>query len=282
MNSCSIKLSAFADEVSDVLQEQISFLRRENLRFIELRLVDGANVVHLALDQIRQVKQVLVDNGIRLSALGSPIGKVRLDEPFDEHFEFFKRAVEIAQELETRFIRVFSYYPPEGKEIDSCRNEVLDRMAAKLEWISQTDLVLAHENESGIYGHKAANCRDLAESLGSDQFKLVFDPANFVWGEKITDCMDSCWPAMEPYVAHIHVKDWSLGGTLGRLPGEGDGQIPQLLNKLKEIGYSGFLTLEPHLAVGGQFGGHTGPEPFSQAVSTLRSLMQNAGLNEGH
>ena len=75
--------------------------------------------------------------------------------------------------------------------------------------------------------------------------------------------VEVCWPLMKPYVTHIHIKDWKLGSTdIGSLPGEGDGQIEQLIKELVTSGYSGFVTLEPHMSSGGQFGGETTPEQF--------------------
>jgi sugar phosphate isomerase/epimerase len=85
---------------------------------------------------------------------------------------------------------------------------------------------------------------------------------------------------MKPYVVHVHIKDWMAGKTdIGSLPGQGDGQILELLKQLENDQYSGFLTMEPHLRVGGQFGGDTGPELFASAVEATRELCKKAGLN---
>ena len=109
--------------------------------------------------------------------------------------------------------------------------------------------------------------------------RLVYDPANFVWGEKITDNVETCWPVMKPYVVHVHIKDWKLGSKdIGSIPGEGDGQIKELLAELAEMNYDGCLTMEPHLQTGGQFGGSTGPELFSRAIAAVREMAAEAGL----
>src|SRR5690606_12966407 len=109
------------------------------------------------------------------------------------------------------FIRVFSYYAPEGRLIDDCREEVIDRMKIKAQLLEGSDIVMVHENESDIFGHTAENCVDMARAVDSPHFKLAYDPANFVWGEKIINNVESCWPAMKPYVAHVHIKDWKSG-----------------------------------------------------------------------
>ena len=92
---------------------------------------------------------------------------------------------------------------------------------------------MVHENEANIYGHAAANCVDLVKTVDSPKLRLAYDPANFVWGEKITNNVEVCWPLMKPYVVHVHIKDWKLGAKdIGSMPGQGDGQIKELLAEL--------------------------------------------------
>jgi sugar phosphate isomerase/epimerase len=274
-----VKFSAFADEVSDKFQEQVRFLDSQNIRHIEIRFVNGKNIMDLSIDELNGVKKLLDHYSIGVSAIGSPIGKVRLDEDFERHFDKFKHAVEIAVFLNSPLIRVFSYYAPEGELIDNYRKEVIDRMSKKAEYLNGSGIVMVHENESHIYGYSAKNCVDIAVSVNSPNLKLAYDPANFVWGSNIDNNIDACWSLMKPFVVHIHIKDWKLGSTdIGSLPGEGDGQIPELLVELKKMNYSGFITLEPHLKAGGQFGGDTGPELFTQAIHRVIKLCNETGL----
>jgi sugar phosphate isomerase/epimerase len=273
------KISAFADEVVDDFRGQVEFLAKEKVGFIEPRFVNKKNLMDLNQKELAEVRKLIRDHGLKVSAIGSPIGKVRLDQPFKPHLDKFKHAVELAQYLQTPFIRMFSYYAPEGKNIDDYRSQVMDRMVAKVEALAGTDVIMVHENEAHIYGHSAANCVDLAKELDSPKLRLAYDPANFVWGEKITNNVEACWPLMKPYVVHIHIKDWKLGAQdVGSLPGQGDGQIKELLAELAAMKYQGCVTMEPHLQAGGQFGGSTGPELFSQAIAAVRSLASEVGL----
>ena len=250
-----VKFSAFADEVTEDFAGQLSFLRSQNIDNIEIRSVNNKNILDRTNNELKAIRQMLRVNGVQVSAIGSPIGKIKLDQPFGVHLDKFKHAVELADFFDAPFIRLFSYYAPDGKNIDDFREEVLSRMSIKAELMKGSDIILVHENESHIYGHSAENCSDIARSVNSPNLKLVYDPANFVWGNGIIDNMDKCWPLMEPFVVHIHIKDWKLGSTnVGSIPGEGNGQIRDLLKKLLVINYSGFLTSEPHLKTGGQFG----------------------------
>lgn len=273
------KLSAFADEVTDNFLKQVKYLAKENVGYIEPRFINKKNIMNLTQNELNEAKKMLQDYGLKVSAIGSPIGKVKLDESFEPHLDKFKHAVELARFFETPYIRMFSYYAPEGKNIDDYREQVMERMCAKVEIIENTDVVMVHENETGIYGHNAENCVDIVKTVDSPKLRLVYDPGNFVWGQKITNNVESCWPLMKPYVVHVHIKDWKLGSAeVGSIPGEGDGQIKELLAELAEMNYDGCLTMEPHLKAGGQFGGDTGPKLFSRAISAVRKLSDEVGL----
>jgi sugar phosphate isomerase/epimerase len=273
------KLSAFADEVTEDFSEQVRYLENEGVGYIEPRFIDKKNIMDLTKDELNEVKKKIQDHGLKVSAIGSPIGKVKLDESFEPHLDRFKHAVDLALFLETPFIRMFSYYAPKGENIDDYRTQVMDRMHAKVRVLNDVDVTMVHENEAHIYGHTAENCVDIVKTINSPKLRLVYDPANFVWGEKILDNVKSCWPIMKPYVVHVHIKDWKLGSKdVGSIPGEGDGQIKELLAELGGMNYDGCLTMEPHLQSGGQFGGSTGPELFSDAIAAVRELSAKVGL----
>ncbi|OHB59570.1 MAG: hypothetical protein A2173_04015 [Planctomycetes bacterium RBG_13_44_8b] len=274
------KLSAFADEVTTDFLGQVKFLAKEKVCYIEPRFINKKNIMDLTKSELKDAKKIIQDYGLKISAIGSPIGKVRLDEPFQPHLDKFKHAVELAQFFETPFIRMFSYYAPKNEKIDNYRDRVMERMAAKVQIIENTNVVMVHENETDIYGYSAENCVDIVKTVNSPKLRLVYDPGNFVWGQKITNNVERCWPLMKPYVVHIHIKDWKLGfKDTGSIPGEGDGQIKELLAELAAMNYDGCLTMEPHLKAGGQFGGETEHELFSRAIDVVRKLCTKVSLN---
>lgn len=273
------KLSAFADEVTEDFLQQVKYLESEGVGYIEPRFINKKNIMDLTKAELNEAKKMIDDHGLKVSAIGSPIGKVKLDELFEPHLDKFRHAVDLAVLFETPYIRMFSYYAPEGKNIDDYRGQVMERMAAKVEVLEDVDVTMVHENEAHIYGHTAANCVDLVRTVDSPKLRLAYDPANFVWGEKITNNVEVCWPLMKPYVVHIHIKDWKLGAKdVGSIPGQGDGQIRELLAELAAMKYEGCMTMEPHLKTGGQFGGSTGPELFSKAIDAIRQLAAEVGL----
>lgn len=274
-----VHLSGFADEVSVEFQGQLDFLKQNGVKFIELRFVDGVNIVNMKQGALQNAKSMLQEYGIGVSAIASPIGKIALDEPFEPHFEKFKLTVALAEYFGTKLIRIFSFYAPEGKSIDSCKDVVVARMKRMADHVAGTDIILVHENEAGIFGHSAQNCVDIAQGVDSKNLALAYDPANFVWGDDIADNVERCFPLMKPYVKHIHIKDWKLGSrNIGSLPGQGDAQIDMLIAELAKMKYEGFVSLEPHMNSGGQFGGETTPEQFKAALDNIRAMCDKHSL----
>ena len=51
-----------------------------------------------------------------------------------------------------------------------------------------------------------------------------------------------------------------------------------MFDELALMKYGGFLTMEPHLKIGGAFGGDTGPELFARAIEATRTLCAEADL----
>src|SRR5438270_8513494 len=105
-------LSAFADEINSEPQEQLDVLTQCGVRHIELLSIHKTNVLDLTDLQVREFKALLDRHGFRLSAIGSPLGKVKIDQPFEPHLARLHRAIELCKLFDTAQIRVFSYYPP--------------------------------------------------------------------------------------------------------------------------------------------------------------------------
>jgi sugar phosphate isomerase/epimerase len=271
-------LSAFADEISPDPQEQVDVLKRCGVRHIEFRSILKTNVLDLTDLQIQEFKSLLDREGFKLSAIGSPIGKIRVDEPFPPHLKRFQRAIELCQVFGTPNIRVFSYYLTDGGDWDDWRREVLDRMWEKIKLAEKAGVRLLHENEHRIYGDTPERVHDLLqtvlEQVSDDNFAAVYDPANYVHGG-----FDPWlgWQLTKQWTAHFHIKDWVHGETHGRVAGEGQGRIAEVMTEAVAMGYDGFATLEPHLQGGGPTGGVTGPELFPKAVEAYKRILDQVG-----
>jgi len=272
-----LKLSAFADEIGPDLDEQIRVCKENAVTHFELRGVYGKNVMDFDPALRAEIKSKLEANGMGVVAIGSPIGKVAIDKPWSEHFDKFKRAVELATYFKAPFIRLFSYYPTGGEgqgPIDPHKEEILDRFQQKVEFIKDTPVTMVHENEKGIFGDIGRRCVELMAGVNSPKLRSAFDFANFV---QCGEDPSQNWPLLKPYAVHIHIKDAKRDGQV--VPaGQGDGHIPEILKDAWASGYRGFLTLEPHLKVAGHSHGETGPDLFKVAADALKDLCRRQGI----
>ena len=80
------QLSAFADEASPLLDQQLKALRASGVKCVEMRNVNGASVKDLTLEQAREVRAQLDAAGVRVSSMGSPFGKIKITDDFEPHF----------------------------------------------------------------------------------------------------------------------------------------------------------------------------------------------------
>ncbi len=264
-------LSAFGDEIAADLAEQLEVMQREGIPALEFRGAWGKNILDLSDDEVRQAKGLLDARAMHVSAIGSPIGKVKITDDFGAHLERYRRALAVATMLDAPRIRIFSFFIPPGADAAQYRMAVMDRLQMLTNLAEEAGVTLWHENEKEIYGDIATRCADIHTTIRSKNLRAAFDPANFI------QCgvrpMDEAWPLLADVSTHIHIKDAVLADGHVVPAGEGDGQVKELLQSLVKRGYRGYLTLEPHLKAAGPFGGFSGPELFHTAVAALRKLL---------
>lgn len=275
-----ILLSGFADEIDPDLKRQIQVLKKLNMSYVEMRGVNGKGLVEYSLSEVREIKKQLDEEGISLSSVGSPIGKISITDDFAPHMELFKHTVEIAHVMETENIRIFSFFMPQNESYEPYREEVFNRLGKMADYAKTNEVVLLHENEKEIYGDKADRCLELMKEFYGEHFKAVFDFANFVQcGEDTL----RAYELLKPYIAYVHVKDALLSNKSVVPAGMGDGNVEKILRSLKLCGYRGFLSLEPHLADftgfhalernGEKKGRLDGEEAFTMAYEALAKLL---------
>src|SRR5260370_33926632 len=107
-----IRISAFADEISQDPNDQLDVLSHHGIKHIEFRSIHGTNVLDLSDAQHAEFCDLLRDRGFGLSAIGSPIGKIKVFDPFEPHLIRFEKALKLAEHYEAPSIRVFSFYLP--------------------------------------------------------------------------------------------------------------------------------------------------------------------------
>jgi len=285
------KLSAFADEASKNFSEQIKALAENGLSTLEIRGVNGTNIANITPAEAKEIRKQLDDAGIKVGALGSPLGKIAITDPFAPERDKLCRLLELCDILGTSRIRMFSFYIPKTEDPEIYFDEVGERLNGFLETAKGSGVTLCHENEKGIYGDIASRCLRIHKAL--PELKGVYDPANYLQcGEDTLAAYD----AVAPYLEYIHIKDAAHDGNIYPA-GSGDCNITELLRRCAANGHTE-LTAEPHLKVfsglealetsagaglsfekGKAFAHHytTNREAFDAAISALKTVIENSG-----
>ncbi len=238
------RISAFADEASPDIDAQIEALKNAGLCYIDLRGVFGKSCVDLNAEEVSILKEKLDQNGIKVSCLASPIGKIGITDDFEKELERFKNGLEVAKALDTKYMRIFSFFMSDNEKWLR-RREVMKRIKALLDAAEGSGITLLHENEKGIYGSTVKDCLDIHKTFKKRDFGMIFDPANFIQcGETPIDA----WDDTKKYVKYIHIKDAYFGVGEVVPAGYGDGSLPDILRDAADMGDI-FLSVEPHLSV---------------------------------
>jgi len=237
-------ISGFSDEIDQDIDIQFSALNKMGISYFEPRGINGTSIADLTDEQLENLKSKMKEYGIKVSSIGSPIGKIGIRDDFEEHLVKLRRVIHIAKELDTKYIRMFSFFMREDKPED-VRDEVMRRMKAMTKVAEEEGVILLHENEKGIYGDIAPRCAEILKEVNSPNLRAVFDFANFVQCGQVT--YPDAFELMKPYVKYIHIKDAKFESGDVVPPGEGDGQLETIFKAFPE--YEGFLSLEPHLGV---------------------------------
>lgn len=239
-----LTLSAFADEYSASFDEQLAICKELNIPYIELRFIDGKNVSTLTDEEVEDVVKKLKKAGIGVSAIGSPLGKICLDDDMEAHLATAERVFAIAKKVGTKYVRIFSFYLSEGKNREECRGKVLAALERLITLAEKYGVTLCHENEAKIYGESPEYCLDILQHFGG-RLKAVFDMGNFVLDGH--DPYPNAYKLLYKYVAYFHIKDSLFAGAI--VPaGKGEAKIKAILDDYRSTAtQTTFITLEPHL-----------------------------------
>ena len=263
-------VSGFGDEIAPEPEEQLAVLDGLGIRFLDLRGAWDRNILDFTDEDVRALRASLGSHGVRVSMIASPIGKS--DVSRDASFERDRLAVALrmAEAFETTFVRVFSFYHA-GLDHAACRDDVLRRLAELAQRAGRAGVTLLLENEADLWGDRPDRCRDLLETVDSPHLRATLDTGNFA--AVGVRPFDVAYPVLRRYLAHVQIKDVRAQDGATTVPGDGDAQIPELLGALRRDGYRGFLSLEPHLAEAGKFGGFSGPDRFADAARALAGIL---------
>lgn len=318
----ALLLSGFADEAANqkTLDQQFSALAALGMRYFSIRFLDAGNgiknVMALEASEIKTVQEKIVEYGLNVSSLGSPIGKVKLCDiedgtktayrPFDQYLaEEIPRACELANRFNCKLIRGFSFYHPKGSELSAHQSQATEQVGRIAEVCHQHGLVFGLEVEANLVGQNGTVLAQMHGDINHDSLVLIFDGGNLVMQGYSTEEIFQQYLQMKPGLGWIHIKDFSVPvgaqltkaghvdeeavkhfvpadqGDSGHAPIMADLAmfLPELERRMKSRGVVGvFADLEPHVKGGGQFGGFSGPDGFGVALRAFCRVCDAAGI----
>lgn len=270
----NFKISGFADEISPNLEQQIRVLKENGISYIEIRSIEKKNVSEFSIKEAKEYKKILDEKKIGVSSIGSPIGKISINEPFEEHLERFKHVLKIAELFESPFIRMFSFYIDKEDNPDNYHDEVVYKWRKFINVANNyPTITLLHENEKNIYGDTPLRCLKLLKDLNNPKVRLAFDPANFVQCD--VEVFPYVYEMLKDYISYVHIKDALFLDHKVTPAGDGDGEIKNVLENLLKNNYSGYLSLEPHLT---DFEGFSNLEKENISISESKEKLNGEEL----
>jgi sugar phosphate isomerase/epimerase len=270
-------LSGFADEIDPDLQIQCDVLTKLGIGYVEFRSAWEVNVLDLSDEQVDEAARILSANNLSMSSIGSPIGKINIEDDFDEHLIRMDRALNLAHRLKAPYIRIFSFFLRPDQRPEDHRDEVIRRMRVLAEMAQAAEVVLLHENEKEIFGDVPGRVLDIVQSVNLPSLKLAWDAANYVQ-VGITP-FTQAYSTLRPHTAYIQIKDAVMGSGEVVPAGEGDGQIRETVKALAADGFDGFFSMEPHLGSAHQLGGFSGSDNFIRATKAFTSILEHEGID---
>lgn len=275
-----IALAALGDEAAPDIGSQVAAVRALGWRGIELRTVDGTPIAGLDGATFEDVAARIRAGGLRTVAVASGIGGWgrTTSTPLELDLSELEALAPRAHRLGTRYVRVMSF-ANDGLTERAWRAEALRRLRTLAVLAADLDVVLLHENCSGWAGQGADETLDLVTTVDSPSLLLLFDVGNcLVHGQDAVAYL----AAVQPWVAHVHVKDAvrTAGGVRWVAPGAGEAQVERCLRMLARDGYGGAWTIEPHVAVAPHRGeydaGAAGPRELVAHGRALERLIAAA------
>ncbi len=320
MNEQGVLLTGFADEcaINKTVDQQFSAFAALGLKFLSIRFLDAGsgikNVMDLRDDEVDFVRQKLLDYRLRISSIGSPIGKVKLLDvddgtsnpyrPFGEYLENeVVRACQLANAFDSKLIRGFSFYHPVGTQPDDHLDEVVVRLREIAKVCDSFGVTFGLEVEANLTGQTGQLLAEIHYQVNHPALLTIFDGGNLVTQGFTQEEVFAQWCAMKPSLGWIHIKDYLMPMGMKRVTHVNEESLshfvpadvghsghreivadlktylPTLLERTKSRGIDGvFVDLEPHVRGGGQFGGFSGPDGFGVALRAFCRVCDQAGV----
>lgn len=264
-----MKFSIITDEFTQDLDAAIALARRYGLDALELRTVEDLGPFELPELGARRMAGQIRDAGLTVSALSSPFFKCDMDDDVQVtgHLEGLAHCIRLADIFDTQFIRGFTFWRKEnGLPLDG----IIRRFQEPLTMLDDTGITVVLESDPSVNACNASELAAVIEAIDSPRVAALWDPGNSLFAPVPERPFPEGYGIIRPYLRHVHLKDAVIGpggqAEACRLT-TGQAGITQLLDALREDGYTGYLALEPHYRINNELSEETLKLPGGAAFS---------------
>jgi len=264
-----MKLTGIADEAGSHIDTQIRAHKELGwdtieARFLEVDGFDKGSFHEIPDEAFEKAVTALENSGTGICGVGATIANWAhsIEDDFQITLDEIDRCIPRMQRAGSKIVRIMSYAILEdGKENDlpeQYKNERFRRLREIKTLFDDAGITAVHENCMNYGGMSIEHALEVNENVPG--LKWVFDTGNPVFNADRSKASpyprQNAWAfyqAVKNDIAHVHIKDGRWNETRRdcdyTMPGEGSGYVKEILADLKNSGYDGYLSIEPHLSV---------------------------------
>ena len=242
-----MQISFINDEISSNIDEALAFARKNKLRYIELRRIDGKDITELTPAEACALAEKITSAGILVSALSSPFLKWKENtreftfgsRKFDKETDYFTALMDLADIFGAPNIRIYSYLKDDSLSVE----EIGKKLDIYSQMALERGLSLLLENDSLCNIDTINKMHQLFELYGFSNIFPLLDIGNTVASgddfapQELQDIINKC--------LYFHIKDYDAELKRFVVVGEGNVDYENLLaDKVndKEV----FMSLDTH------------------------------------
>lgn len=255
---CMLKLGIVADEISRNFREAVNIGLQAEIRRYEIRFLQSGRAPMCDEAELREIERIRDGEGLEITALSPGLFKWT-DTPEKFHQEMadvFPRAVELAERWQLSALIVFGFCKPGATEAladtipgATPPNWVLEALTEAAEMSTKAKLKLYIEPEPVCYADSGAAAAKMTQSVNSPVLGINYDPCNDAWMLRRDPIAD--FDVAAPFIRNVHIKDQldaPVGSGMPKWVMIGEGMLDWRAHfaALKQTGYAGPISLEPH------------------------------------
>jgi L-ribulose-5-phosphate 3-epimerase len=275
-----LTICLITDEVSPSLDEGLAFAQDAGIGTIDLRLIDGRNVLALSRGELADAARRVRAAGLSVSCICTPLLKWsppgKTAQTMGDQFGFelgdrtprdiYADAFAAAEILGARNLRVFSYLAYDDYRVDDLREPIEDLLS----FAEKFDVKVHLENEGVCNIADFTELEEAVTAYRHPRLKALPDIANAFRNGTPPSADDLA--RLLPFSDILHIKDYSNAARRFVAVGEGDLPIADMLAAtLPSREASLTLTIETHAT----------SEPAAttrQSIDGLRRIIDGIGL----